>query len=238
MIAAILAAGIVLGADPATRFAEAAARHEAGDHAAAARGYEALLADGLESPALHVNLGSLLLQEGRRGAAVASFARALRLDPRDADARARLTLARGRSGRGTGGEAPFLARIVERTPDAWAAAALAVPWTALWILLALRRRAGGRLRALLGGATVSAALCAAVGGGLVAGRAAERERPLAVVIARAAPLREGPEEALRPTLELEEGAEVLILESRGRAARVRLSSRVEGWVPSGDLERL
>jgi tetratricopeptide (TPR) repeat protein len=238
VIAAVLAAALALGADPATRFAEATERHAAGDHAGAARGYEALLADDLESPALHVNLGTLLLQEGRRGAAIASFARALRLDPRDDDARERLSVARGRSGGRLGGESPFLARIVERTPDAWAAAALAVSWTALWLLLALRRRSSGRGRALLGGAAVAAALCAAAGGALVAGRAAERERAVAVVIARAAPLRDGPEEALRPTLELEEGTEVRILETRGRAARVRLPSRVEGWVPAGDLERL
>jgi hypothetical protein len=61
---------------------------------------------------------------------------------------------------------------------------------------------------------------------------------VAIVIVPAAPLRDGPEEALRPTLELEEGTEVRVLETRDRAARVRLPSRVEGWVPAADLERL
>jgi tetratricopeptide (TPR) repeat protein len=221
-----LALSLAAGGDPAARFAEANARLEAGDSEAAARLYEALLADGLESPALHANLGAARLRAGRRGAAVASFERALRLDPRDADARADLALARGRRAGPGAAEPPFLARVVERTPDAWAAAAFAAPWTALFLLLALGRGARGRTRTLLRLAATLAALLAALGAALLAGRAAERSAAVAIVVAAEAPLRDGPEEALR------------LLEARGGAARVRLASGAEGWIRTADVERL
>lgn len=235
MTALVLAALLAAGQDPAARFAEANARLEAGDPEGAARLYEALLAEGLESPALHANLGAARLRAGRRGPAVASLERALRLDPRDDDVRADLAVARGRSG---GADRPFLARVVERTPDSWAAAALAVPWAILFLLLALARRARARGRALLRLGAVLAALLAAAGAALLAGRAAERSAAVAIVVAAEAPLREGPEEALRPSLRLPEGTAVRVLETRGGAARVRLEGGAEGWLRAGDLEPL
>jgi tetratricopeptide (TPR) repeat protein len=235
-VIALALAVALAAADPAARFAEANARLEAGDPDGAARLYEALLADGLESPALHANLGAARLRAGRRGPAVASFERALRLDPRDEDARADLAVARGRSAGGV--DRPFLARVVERTPDAWAAAAFAAPWATLFVLLAVARRARARRRALLRLGAALAAVLAALGASLLAGRVAERGAAVAIVVAAEAPLREGPEEALRPSLRLPEGTAIRLLETRGGAARVRLASGAEGWVRTSDLEPL
>jgi hypothetical protein len=237
VIAIALVAALSLAApeDAARRLAEANGRLEAGDAEAAARAYEALLADGWESAELHANLGAARLRAGRRGAAVASFERALLLDPRDAAIRADLAVARGRA---AGADRPFLARLVDRTPDGWAAAAFAVPWAALFLLLGLGRSARGRPRSLLRLGAAIAAVLAAAGGALLAGRAAARSAPVAIVIAAEAPLRDGPEEALRPSLRLAEGTAVRILEARGPAARVRLAGGAEGWVPARDLERL
>jgi len=222
----------------AERFARANALLEAGDAGGAARAYEALLAEGLESASLHVNLGAARLRAGRRGAAIASFERALRLDPRDPDARAYLALARSRNADrlGAGADASLLARIAERTPDRWAAAALAAPWAALWLALALRRRRVGRARSLAGLAAAAAALATAAGGALLAARAAGRHARTAVVIAAEAPVRDGPEEALRPTFVLHEGASLRVVEARGGALRVRLANGLEGWIAARDVE--
>jgi tetratricopeptide (TPR) repeat protein len=227
-------------ADPSLRFAEANHLHALGDLEGAARAYEALAAEGLESPALHVNLGRVRFLAGRRGAAVSSFERALRLDPTDADARADLALVRARdaSHLAPAPERPFLARVAERTPDGWATAAFAVPWTALFLALALRRRAAARRAALLGAVAGVAALLAAAGAVLLAARAAERRAAVAIVIAPEAAVREGPEEVLRPAFRVHEGAAVTLLESRGDAERVRLGNGLEGWMSARDLERL
>jgi tetratricopeptide (TPR) repeat protein len=239
MTAALLALAAAIGAagTPGERFAEANARHEAGDFDGAARVYEALVAEGLESPALHVNLGAARLRAGRRGAAIASFERALRLDPRDADARANLAAARGTDRTADAGRS-LLARIAARTPDGWATAAFAVPWTIAFLAAALRRRTRGRARPALGAFAAVAVALAAAGLALLAARIAERRAPVAIVIAGDAPLRSGAEEALRPTLALPEGTEVRIVEARGDAARVSLPSGLEGWVRAKDLERL
>jgi tetratricopeptide (TPR) repeat protein len=235
----LLLALLAASGDSAMRFAEGNRLHDAGDYEGAARAYEALLADGLESPALHVNLGSARFRAGRRGAAIASFERALRLDPGDADARADLAAARaGDADRlAAAPERSFLARVAERTPDGWAAAAFAVPWAALFLALALRRRAA-RARPLLGAAAALALVLSAGGGALVAARAAERRAAVAIVVAPEAALREGPEEALRPAFRVREGAAVRLLETRGEAERVRLANGLEGWMSARELERL
>jgi hypothetical protein len=238
VIALALSLLLAAGADPAAQLEEAAARDASGDPTAA-DAYAALLADGFESAALHVRLGNARLRAGERGRAIACYLRALRLEPRDAAARANLALARDAGPAVTGAGRPLLARIAERTPEGAAAALLATPWILLWAALVARRRARGAGRGALGAAAIALALVAAAGGALVAGRVAERRRPVAVVIARGgAPLRDGPETALRPALTLPEATEVLVVAERGEVVRVRIEGGVEGYVQARDVERL
>jgi tetratricopeptide (TPR) repeat protein len=226
------------GAAPAARFEAANRAYLDRDFAAAARGYQELIAEGWESPALHVNLGNARLRLGRRGAAIASYSRALRLDPGDGDARANLELARASIVDELEREAsPLVLRATERVPDRLALAAFGLGWVALWAGLAARRLAlRSRAAGVLGAATLAAALAAAAGGALLAGKAAARSAPVAVVVVEAAQVREGPEPALRPSFDLHEGTEVRVLEVRGGAVRVRLGSGAEGWVAAADLE--
>jgi hypothetical protein len=82
----------------------------------------------------------------------------------------------------------------------------------------------------------AAALLSIGGGALLAGKAAARAAPVAVVVVPSTPVREGAEAALQPTFELHEGTEVRVLELRGDAAHVRLGNGLEGWVAVVDLE--
>ncbi|MGC4000579.1 MAG: hypothetical protein QM767_25290 [Anaeromyxobacter sp.] len=238
LLAAALAAAPAERAEAAAALEAANAAYLAGDFQAAAGGYQALLDAGWDGPALHLNQGNARLRLGHRGAAAASFLRALRLDPGDADARANLALAQaGNVDRvvGAAGQ-PLLQRLVARTGDALATALFAAPWALLWLALALRRRAGPGARGVLTGLAVVCALAAAAGGALLAARAADRRVPVAVVTAPASPVREGPEPALKPAFELHEGTPVRLLELRGQAARVQLENGLEGWVARADLE--
>jgi len=237
-LVALALAAPAADAAAAARFEAANGAYLAGDFATAARGYEALLADGFESPALHLDLGNARLRLGKRGLAAASYERALRLDPSDADARFNLALARADDvDRVLGaGEPPLAIRAAERVPDGAAAAVLGTGWAALWLALALGQAAPRRVRALLAGAAVAAGLAAVLAAALLLAKAADRRTPAAIVIAPASPVREGPEEALRPAFELHEGTRVRVLEVRGAAARVRLENALEGWMATGDLE--
>jgi tetratricopeptide (TPR) repeat protein len=223
---------------PDARLEAANALYLAGDFDGAARAYRALGEEGWEGSALHLNLGNALARAGARGQAMASWLRALRLDPSDADARANLELARGKNvDRLLGAENPPLsARLVERTSDGLAVGLFGAAWVALWALLWLRSRATRRARQLLGAGTLLAALLAIAGGALLAGKAADRRTASAVVVAAAAPVREGPQRTLKATFELHEGTVVKVLEAREDLARVQLENGLTGWVASADLE--
>jgi tetratricopeptide (TPR) repeat protein len=225
-------------ATPETRLEAANALYLAGDFDGAARGYRALVDEGWEGSALHLNMGNALARAGARGQAMASWLRALRLDPADADARANLELARALNVDRLVGAAdpPLSARLVERTSDRLAVGLFGAAWVALWGLLWLRARSTRRARRPLGAAALLAALLSVGAGALVAGKAAERRTPAAVVVAPVAPVREGPERTLKAAFELHEGTSLKVLEARGDLARVLLDNGLGGWVASADLE--
>ncbi len=223
---------------PATRFQAANQAYLSGDFQAAAQGYLELLADGWESPSLHVNLGNARFRMGKRGLAAASYSRALRLDPGDADARTNLDLVRSLNvDQVVGDEAqPLLIRALDRVPDGAAIAAFALAWLVLWGGLAGRRFApAGAVRGMAA-AAFAAALVAVGGGAVLAGKAVARGTPTAFIVASTAPVREDAEAALRPSFVLHEGTEVRVLEVRAGFVRVRLGNGLEGWVSAGDLE--
>jgi tetratricopeptide (TPR) repeat protein len=237
---AVAAAPPAGAADPAARLAAANALQLAGDDAAAARAYEALAEEGWDGPDLRLGLGNARLGLGERGRAIASFERALRLDPWDADAQANLELARAANVDrlvGAGGRSAA-ERLVRRTPPALAAWSLAAAWWLLWGALALRRRARGPARGVLAAIALGAGIASGAAGALVAAAEHELAVPAAVVVAPATPAREGPSRTLRPSFELHEGTLVRILEDGGDLVRARLENGLEGWIAAEDVERL
>jgi hypothetical protein len=233
---ALLLAAAATGPSPVERFERANALYRAGDFSGAASGYDALAREGFASPSLHLNLGNARRRLGLRGPAIASWERALRLDPGDDDALANLRAERSDDpDRALTGEPTFFARVVERTRDDAAALLLLAAWWVLWGALALRRRAGGRA---LGALALLSALGVLAGGALVAGRARDRRLPLAVLVAPSSPVREGPSLALKGAFELHEGTRVRIIGTSGDFARVRLDGGLEGWIAARDLEPL
>ena len=225
-------------ADPGTRAEQASALYLAGDYDGAARAWRALVDEGWESVGLHLDLGNALLRLGHRGRAIASYLRALQLDPGDADVQANLELARAQNVDRLVGEAqpPLHVRVLARTPEGVALALFGSAWSAFWLLLWLRSRSSRSARRWLGPAALLAALLAIGGGALLAGKAADRQTPSAVVIAPTCPVREGPSRTLKAAFELHEGTTVRILEAQGDLARIRLLNGLEGWVASADLD--
>ena len=224
--------------DPVLRADQAGALYLAGDYDGAARGWRALVDEGWESVGLHLDLGNALLRLGFRGRAIASYQRALALDPGDADVQANLEQARAQNVDRLVGEAqpPLQARLLARTPDRAALALFGLAWSTFWLLLWLRSRSSRSARRWLGPAALLAALLAVAGGALLAGKAADRRTPSAVLIAPASAVREGPSRTLKPAFELHEGTTVRVLEAQGDVARVKLLNGLEGWVASADLE--
>jgi len=114
------------GASPASAFFSGNAAYAAGDYAAAAHSYEAILADGVESGPLLFNLGNAYFKNGDTPRAIANYMRAERLLPRDPDVAANLAYARE------------VAQIEPRPDPLWRRA----------IFIAAYRLAGGELALL------------------------------------------------------------------------------------------
>lgn len=238
LAAAPAAAAPAVPAEPAARLAAANAHYLEGEFEEAARGYGALVSEGYESPALHLNRGNALLRLGHRGQAIASYERALRLRPSDGDARANLELARAANVDRVVGAADrsFVDRLAERAPDGAATGLFVACWLGLWAALATRRRADRRGRAALGAAAIAAALLSIAAGGLLAAKALEARAPAAVVVTEVASVREGPSETLRAAFELHEGTRVRLLEARDGLVRIRLDNGLEGWIAERALD--
>ncbi len=199
------------------------------NYAGAVREFELLVDQGVVDPVVFYNLGNAYYRLGEVGPAIANYERALQVDPRMTDARENLAQCVSQTERRLNRPAPpqleqsLLFWHTYFTPgSAFALAALA--WTAVWVLLAVRRvKPMPYLRR-------AAALCAVVAL-LFAAASWVKAHPqqLAVASAEVVPVRYGtnPEDTVH--FELYEGDRVLVDRREGAWARVRTADGQRGW---------
>ena len=193
---------------------------------------------------LEYDLGTAAAQAGDLGPAVLHLERALREAPWDADARTNLERIREkRLDKVVGqelGEAP-VQRLLLGLPGPWLSWAFAALWALGFGLLI-----AGRRRRILAGFGIASLALALGAGGLAWAWERSEAVPYAVVIAKVAEVRPGPDPKLTPSFEVHEGLKVLLekgevgapsTEERG-LARIRLANGLEGWVEASALERI
>lgn len=207
-------------------------------------GYHRLLDGGYSGSDLYYNLGTAHLRQGRLGHAILNLERALRLDPSDEDARANLERARRMrvdklvgSPEESGHGDSLASRIASRTRGELFAAAFLGLWTVGGLLLVTRRLLGRPgLFAALGGLALLASIPA--GAVTLAHAWVRSQAHEAVVIAATAPVRDGPQDGLKPSFELHEGLKVRLFEQEGPYRRIRLANGLEGWIPIDAVEEI
>jgi|GEM_PF-249886 len=226
--------------DAAALFADANTAYLAGDSSRALAAYQALVAEGVQSPELETNLGAASLRLGKRGLAALHFERALFLDPGDEDARTDLAeVRRGNvdklEGESEEGGAEVLGRLLAPLPGAAAAALLLSSWTLGFCLFGLRLL---RPRPYLGRAAIAAFALAALGSAITLGAAKGRELALqrGVVVAQSAPAREGPSAKASSSFEVHEGTTLRIQDEENGFRRVKLANGLTGWVVAGAVD--
>jgi tetratricopeptide (TPR) repeat protein len=220
-------------------FAAANAAYVAGKLDVARAGYEDLLSHGAASPAIHYNLGNVLVRQDRLGAALAHYRHALRLGA-DAtlsdDIEANLALARERLAEASRRRHRIL-HIFDEAPELSVALARAAPRVVLgWLAFGLgwsallaglwwwrRRPRDGWLRAVAGG--LALLQLAALGWRVSATAVLENAR-YGVVVATEAPLQACT--GVSEPLDMPEGLEVRML-------RERPDGRVEVRLPNGRI---
>ena len=211
----------------------------------AAAAYRELIGThGIDTAAVHRNLGIVELRLGNLGRAIASLKRAAARAPTDRAIRDSLDAARGRVR--TAVEPSIEERAVaallfwrDVVPRRSIFAAALACWSAAWLVLAVRVAARRAVHPAVPGALFGIAVVAA--GSLVAERWLVGNRPGAVVIVPEVEARRGPSADVFETAfdqPLREGTEGTVLERRGGWLRIRLSSNAQCWIPESAAEEI
>ncbi len=219
---ALLAAALARPA--AAQALSAEALYEAGALRAAADSFAARAAAEPRAPAHWYNLGATLYRAGADGKAIAAWAIAARLAPRDETVRRARELL-------PPPDAPSEPLLVVglATPGEWALLA-ALLWVVLWIVAAGRRR-----RPVV---FVSVAVLTAGMIGLATREALRRGQPVAIVVHAATSVRVAPYGSASAAATVEAGAALLVDRSFGGWIEVHRQDGVRGWVLATEVTRL
>jgi len=213
--------------------------YQRGDYDSAEQLYQQQLDSGNVRSALYYNLGNAHYQQGELGAAIASYRRALLLNPRNADAQANLALAR--------------AARQDQLPDVhdwmttfadwhsrWTTNTVATVALASWVLVgaaALLRRGVPEQRRWLNWVAVPLLALLLVSGFALGQRVTAHEQ--AVVIVPSVAVQGLPTESSVTQFELHDGAEVDLLEQRNGWVKIGLlGDESQGWLPATAVESL
>jgi tetratricopeptide (TPR) repeat protein len=243
VIVALALAGGALAADESPRalFFRGNALYSEDRHADAAAAYRGVLAAGVESGAVHFNLGNAYFKAGDVGRAVLAYERARRLIPGDPDLRANLAYAAE-----TSGDAPEpsvlttlafpLAQRFDTETLAWLAAG---GWWVTWLAACLARLvpAVGRLMRPI---AVLGALGVALGASSGLFRWWTLDRPtFAVVLAEGdTPIRAEPSPTATTLFATKPGTVVTVSRSRDAWLQVVARDGRRGWMERARAETL
>ncbi|HEV8128831.1 MAG TPA: hypothetical protein VGQ14_04175 [Candidatus Eisenbacteria bacterium] len=178
--------------------------------------------------------GTLALERGQIGEAVALLAAARRIDPRAADARRNLAIAESQVIAARGESPPAIPSgpsFSLSTAEGWWLAALLLLAGAASGILALRGRRPERARLFRVAAIVAIATGLSLTAWLGAGADRERRHPEAVVVAASVEARRGVDEAPRTPILLRAGERLRTGRTRGEDVEVILGGSPVGWVP-------
>jgi len=231
--------------EAATLFSKANDLYAAGTYEQAADGYRRLIEQGVDSQAVHFNLGNALFKMRRLGPAIVEYERAARLAPLDEDIRANLQHARSLtadkpSEGGARTTTFFMERLLELTTpdqDARLFASFYVAIGVLWAGLILARGATLR-RWVLAGIVVVAVPLTVSGSSLAWKLHRARAMAQAVVLTDRVDVLSAPGEDSTTLFTVHEGLRVDVRERQGSWSRVLLDNGLNGWVPSETLEEI
>lgn len=250
LIVLLLAGCASAAATPTTdqaTFAAANALYEAGSYREAVALYEQLLAQGYADAALYYNLGNAYYRSADWGRAIVNYQRAQLLAPRDAAIRANLARARTQTTDRLSAQSDepllALAQLGDRlTLNELNGLALGV-WLMIVAGLAVyqspqRFLRSDRQRTALQSTLVILGVLLAILLLLLGSRLIERRlRPAVVVVAAETAVRPEPRTQAAGSFTLHSGAEISLVQRRGRWVEVALpGAELTGWLPAADIE--
>ncbi len=230
----LLAMPHLLAEDASAIFNEANKFYEQGRYSEAVNAYEKIIQSGLDSGAVHFNLGNAFLKAGKTGRAIVAYRIAEKISPRDPDLRANLQFARDQAAGGLSNAAlPWTKWTTRLTLNEWTLLA-AVATSGWFLLLALRQwvpksnKTSSRTLLLFGVVAGTSVFC------LVSAIRTELAQ-FSVVIVPEAVVRRGPFEESQSAFSLRDGAEVTVLDQKTSWVQILDGSQRTGWLPQRQL---
>jgi tetratricopeptide (TPR) repeat protein len=235
----ILAAPLDTAASAAAdaSFTEANRLYEQERYTEAIESYQALLQQGIHSPALYFNLGNAFFQANHPGQAILNYRLAQQLAPRDPAIRANLLFARQSIAPNLLQTEPLWKTAVLRlTLDEWTLLTLVALWSflALLVIAQLQPRTRAALRPMR--LVLAIVTLLSIPPLITAWR--EHHRPMAIVIVPDAAVRFGPFQESQEHYVVPDGAELHVLDQFNEWLQVRDPQERLGWLSSNQVARL
>lgn len=221
--------------------------YENGRFAESAQLYEQLIAQEMRSSAIYYNLGNAYYQQGDLGKAILNYNRALALDPRDADIKANLTLARTQVVDQFGVEveddifAIYTTAVSNNLTLNQTAVLALIFWCSFaTAVIAVRQMETGKLRNYLQVGTAVVGVFFFIATFSLGGRLVEQiNMETAVIIAPEVEVTNGPGKQYASQFTLHSGTEVELLGERGNWAKLALpGGESTGWLPAEAIEAI
>ena len=233
----ILTGTVLAEASSAAPFDTANKLYEQGKYAEAIAAYEALRGQGLTSVALLFNLGNARLKAGDIGKALGAYLEASHLTPRDPDIRANLQFARKQVQGPTLSGNPLHAWLSRFTLNEWGASAAVAVWLVFAQLIAVQLWPAAKA-ALRPWTLTAAALAVVIIAGTGTAYSLEKSGLYGVVVVEKAQVHSSPFEGSDKTFDLQDGAEVRILDEKEGWIQVTTDPRRTGWIQKQNLQPL
>jgi tetratricopeptide (TPR) repeat protein len=203
--------------------------YEEGRFAEAATAYDTLSRSGGVSAPLYFNLGNAYFKAGKLGRAIAAYRNARRLNPRDPDITANLQFARNQRQGPSTTISTFERWLGKFSLNEWTALATFALWAWL-LLLALSELRPALKKPLRGTILFLSASTVTLGILLIAVWRVERLSQVVVVTVPQASVRHGPLEESQVAFNVNDGAELRLLDRKDNWFQVTAGPNRVGWL--------
>jgi len=222
-------------------FNSAAVKYDGANYKAAVEDYRKILKTGFESLEVYYNLGNAYFKEGEVGRAIASYRRALKLNPRDEETKTNLAFAKQFTiDRLEYPQVNFFASLFRGVLSAFSAEEAFLIWTILFwgtvCLWGFHFLSRNRTRAFTTLATIFVCLLLIISIPTAAKIYSQETETRGVLISTEAKIYSGPGEDFTLQFTGHEGLEFSIDERREAYYRIALDNGVKGWVKSDAAE--
>jgi tetratricopeptide (TPR) repeat protein len=208
--------------------------YEEGKYSEASAQFAALLNSGQVSAEVWFNQGNALFKSGQLGRAISSYRAAERLAPRDPDIRANLRFAREQVRDPKWRPSRMAETLGRLSLNEWTIICLLPVWS-FFLLLATGQWRPSLRPALRSWLWASGALACLCGVGLLFAWTTDYSLQIAPAVVKEATIRHGPLEESKAAFTVQDGAELVVMDTKGDWLQVMTDEQHIGWIKKSQV---